>query len=331
MTEPHPYDESLSAALDGEDAAAGAHVAGCAACLARSDALRATGRAVAAGAPGGLPPGLADRAVAAAVAAFAAERTGDTPGATAGADNVVPLRPAAAGLPDSFASHRSSGARRERRVPGWLMGVAAALLAVMVAVPVLNRGGGERLDSAASPTAGTVKSAETAGAPLIEGGDLGDQADQLALGNLISGALTADAAAPALAADRSTSAASSPAASSAAGSEVTDPSRAASPDVVAASPAPGQVPFTIQAPAGPGASTTTVDPAAVAACEGAVAKEYAEGLRLGPLVYRATLRWQGTPAVLLAYRLADTSANGPDHQAFVMALDGCRLLVVQGF
>jgi hypothetical protein len=63
-------------------------------------------------------------------------------------------------------------------------------------------------------------------------------------------------------------------------------------------------------------------------CEQAVAKEYDTGL--GPLVYRATLRWNGTPAVAVAYRLAEPGGE-LDHRLYVLAVDGCRLLVAQTF
>ena len=53
------------------------------------------------------------------------------------------------------------------------------------------------------------------------------------------------------------------------------------------------------------------------------------GRGLGPLVYTARLRWQGRPAVLLAYRLEAAPAGPLDHRAFVVAERGCELLVVQ--
>jgi len=328
MTQLHLDDESLSAALDRQDATGAAHVATCATCRARSDALCAAGRAVAATGPdAGAPPGVADRAVAAALSAFAAERdagaVASAPGGNAGrpADNVVPLRAPASGLSDSFTSRGpATGGGRDRRVPGWLMGVAAALIAVLVAVPVITRGGGDDgQDTVASgPTDDGAEASTLAGAPPIEGGDLGDQSDQRKLGALVTGALGAPAP-PAPAGDQATSAAGgSP--------EAVDRSRpSAASGAAPSSPSLGAPP--LASPSAPGVST--FDASAIAACEATVAEEYAEGL--GPLVYRATLRWQGTPAVLLTYRLADTAAGGPDYRGFVMALDGCRLLVVQGF
>jgi hypothetical protein len=337
MTEPHPDDESLSAALDGEDAAAAAHVAACAACLARTDALRATSAAVAADPVAGPPPGLADRAVAAALAAFEAERvaTGPTMADPSEGENVVPLHRAGPAVPDSFSSHRPPGQDARRRVPTWVLGVAAALAAVLVAVPVLTRGGDDSGDTVASRAADTGASTFAAG-PLIEGGDLGERSDQLELGNLLTGVLSAGAAPESAAQATAPDAASTPTAASPAGAEA--PAGVAADGSTAtrgAAPVPAGTsepsPLAGAPPATQATKDLATDPSAVRACEEAVAKDYTKGLGLGPLVYRATLRWQGTPAVVLAYRLADTSGAGADHQAFVMALDGCRLLVVQGF
>ncbi len=62
-------------------------------------------------------------------------------------------------------------------------------------------------------------------------------------------------------------------------------------------------------------------------CAGEARANYGQGL--GPLVYAATLRWQGTAAVLLAYRLEGAGPTGLDHRAFVLSREDCRLLVVQ--
>ncbi|HEX2040044.1 MAG TPA: hypothetical protein VHF47_09980 [Acidimicrobiales bacterium] len=74
----------------------------------------------------------------------------------------------------------------------------------------------------------------------------------------------------------------------------------------------------------PTVRTTSDDPY----CEKAVAKELDTGL--GPLVYRATLRWNGTPAVAVAYRLAQPRGE-LDHRLYVLTSEGCRLLVAQTF
>ena len=52
------------------------------------------------------------------------------------------------------------------------------------------------------------------------------------------------------------------------------------------------------------------------------------GRGLGPLLYTAGLRWQGTPAVLLTYR-SEGDARVLRHRVFVMERGTCRLLVVQ--
>jgi len=317
MTVPHPDDESLSAALDGDDAAAADHVSACPTCRARTDALRAAAEAVGAGPVVAVPYAGADRAVAAALGAFAAERATVAPRrGTVGDGDIVALRAAATRPPGSFTSRRSTPTSgRGRRVPSWAMGVAAALLAVLVAVPLLTRdtgGDGEQTAAAKLESGAQVSTTFASGAPVVDGGDLGDQSDQLALGTLLTGAVTGATGptpAPALAADQATTAVAA---------EGAGPARSASPGAEGGA-----------APAGGTGDTAAPDAVAVAACQRTVGIEYATGL--GTLLYRATLRWQGIPAVLLAYRLADTSANGPDHRAFVMALDGCRLLVVQGF
>ncbi|MDQ3574012.1 MAG: hypothetical protein M3378_05405 [Actinomycetota bacterium] len=53
------------------------------------------------------------------------------------------------------------------------------------------------------------------------------------------------------------------------------------------------------------------------------------GQRLGPLVHAARLRWQGVPAVTLAYRVAGAGPADMDHRVFVVSADGCQLLVTQ--
>ena len=62
-------------------------------------------------------------------------------------------------------------------------------------------------------------------------------------------------------------------------------------------------------------------------CAGEARATYGQGL--GPLVHAATLRWQGTEAVLLTYRLRGAGSTGLDHRAFVLSEEGCRLPVVQ--
>jgi hypothetical protein len=53
------------------------------------------------------------------------------------------------------------------------------------------------------------------------------------------------------------------------------------------------------------------------------------GRGLGPLVYTGKLRWNGVPAVALAYRVADSRGRPLDYRLFVMSMSGCELLVTQ--
>ncbi len=68
-------------------------------------------------------------------------------------------------------------------------------------------------------------------------------------------------------------------------------------------------------------------PSASTVCAGEARAAYGRGL--GPLVYAATLRWQGTRAVALAYRVDEAAPSSLDHRVLVLAADGCRLLVAQ--
>ncbi|MFP5377364.1 MAG: hypothetical protein ACLGIO_11380, partial [Acidimicrobiia bacterium] len=290
---------------DGEgDPTTVAHLGGCDGCLARVDALDRVRRLVAA-APGPAPPGVADRAVAAAVAAWEEQRSGRAapPAARAGGggrpdDTIVPLR---------RRPPRWAGAGREgRRGPGWAIGAVAALVAAVLVVPVLLRDSGPGERTASAPTGEAATTAEAGVDAVVDGGELGALSDPAALRRRLEQALGGDAA----------------------------------PAAVEARPSSGDEPTTA-APAAPSPS-----PAATADQDDAAARQAAGGSpplachdevrsqvgdRLGPLVYAATLRWHGTDAVVLAYRLADRSGPGPDHLAFVMARDDCRVLASQGF
>lgn len=240
--------------------------------------------------------------MAAALAAYDDERarTGTSPepaappGAAGDEAVVVPLH----------RSGRPAHARR-RRPPAWALGAAAALAAVLVAVPLLDRDRDDPGQSVASAPSDTAdRSAATEAGPpgsagVLDGGDLGDQSDPAVLGRVLAEAVSAEKAA----------ALASPAAGA---------STAEAPAGSAVSP-----PLDARAPAGDDANVAT------APCEPAVQAEYGAGL--GTLRYRATLRWNETPAVVLAYSLADQGGSGPTRRAFVMSLDGCRLLVVQVF
>ena len=289
MTDVHPDDDALSAALDGEeDPAATAHLQACAACRARLDALDAVRHLVAAD-PGPAPAGLADRVVPAATRAWRDERARDT---------VVPLRPPA--------PRRSLGGRR---LPPWTLGAAAAAIALLVAIPVLLRDT-QRTDTTAAAPTDTATNAQVAlDDDAVDGGHLGSLSDPGTLRQELERAVAGVAARTGAATEAAPSADD-------AGAEA--PTRAAP-----APQPPGEAPGGSQYRAGsrPASGAGT--------CRAEVRSSYGTGL--GDLLYTASLRWQDTDAVLLAYRLADPSGPGPDHRAFVMALDGCRLLVAQGF
>ena len=284
MTQHHPDDELLSAALDGEpEPATVAHLGGCDACLARLDALDRVRRAVGTG-PGATPADVADRALGAAAAAWAGEQAAALVAVpeperepAAGGPAPTPPRPGPAGG-DGTARGDDNVVplprRPDRRTfPPWALGAVAALVAVLLAVPMV-------LDDDSDTGQRTASSDGVFPAALRE-----------QLLRAVPGAVAQKAPAP-------------PGADEAA-------------DTLAA-PAPEAA---ARNAGGAGAAAT--------ACRAEVRAEF--GGRLGALLYAASLRWQDTDAVVLAYRLADTSAPGPDHLAVVIARDDCRLLASQGF
>lgn len=194
-----------------------------------------------------------------------------------------------------------------RRRPRWALPLAAAAAALLLAVPVLSSlgDGSDRTDTAATSEGDDSRgSVEIAG---TDGGDLGEQSDPATLGLAIRGALPGAASAAALAAR--------PGPEGGGTGDFTGPQASAPPEPVES---PGAVPESKTAAAKP-----LVDPP----CATSARASYGKGL--GPLVYAARLRWQGEPAVVLAYRLAEAGAPGLDYRVLVMAREGCRLLVVQ--
>jgi hypothetical protein len=275
MTSPHPDDERLNAYLDGEDTGAAEHLASCADCQARLDAFRRVAAAV--GAPVGPAPAESREAAIAAALALAPASGAD------GADgaDVVALR---------------SG--RPARTP-FLLGAAALVLVVLVAVSVLSKGGDENRPGGdalmAEPEAGRMAAGGGAGGPA-DGGDLGDQADARALADRLRAVLEPPAAAD-----------EAPQGSGGSGEAVT-----------------GGAPLAVEAQSSKrnGAASST----AAGDCTATVAREYGSGL--GPLAYRATLRWEGAPAVVLVYPIIGAT-SGLDRRVLVMARSDCRLLVAQ--
>ncbi|MDQ1445446.1 MAG: hypothetical protein QOI20_1910 [Acidimicrobiaceae bacterium] len=157
MTDAHPTDEQLSAALDGADQAAADHAAGCPSCRTRLAQLQAVATAVA------VPPAPLDQ--------LAKERA----------------------MAQALASARGASARNEstvslsarRRVPGWV-GIAAAVLVALVVVPLLVRDGPSGNDVASKST-GQGSAADVASeVAAADGGDLGSVDDAQALRAIVA-------------------------------------------------------------------------------------------------------------------------------------------------
>jgi hypothetical protein len=264
MNTPHPTDEQLSAALDGEDPGAARHASGCEVCALRLEQLRAVAGLI--GSPVGDIDDMArERAVRLAVA----------------------------------------GSGRADRRP-LVLGIAAAILLVLIAVPLALRSGNDQGDTVASSAAD--ESAQ------VVGGDLGSLSDPQELrawvagglgdANLTAGATGASSGSGA-GADESAKTASTTT-TGAGGTAVAGAPQALSRDSVSNSSG------------APGSSATPP-------CAAVTKKTYGKGL--GPLVYAATLTWQGTPAVVLGYSVPGASTS-LDRRVFVMSRASCTLLLV---
>ncbi len=289
MTAPHLADEALSAHLDGEAGEEAAeHLRSCRQCEERLARLLLVSSCVGSAVPGP-PDGIREAALQAARASWAAvPRESEDTGDGKGAEVVV--------------------LEERRRVPRWALPVAAAAAALLLAVPVLSSLGEDRDGQrTAAPDNRETAADRDAEAVATDGGDLGEQSDPATLARAISGALPGAASEAALAAP------APPAGSSGAPSE----------DAAAMNPSPGPA----QAQTSPAAAEvqTSAKRLGERPCAGIVRSSYGRGL--GPLVYTALVRWQGIPAVVLAYRLADPGAPGLDYRVMVMALGDCRLLV----
>ena len=263
------------------------------------------------------PAGLADRALAAATAAWRDRDTADGPAATAPPprraeswrpgdhrveDDIVPLRR----RPPAPSPVRVAD---RQRVPRWALGAVAAVVAVLLAVPFALGGedSGGRTASAPADDAATGAALDEG---ALAGGELGALADDGTLREELLAAVPGAAAA----------------------AEARTEQAAPTPDDAAGGARPGAPSPEAFAAGTTAAAPGAADPGAAggdAPCRAEIRGQL--GDRLGPLLYTATLRWQGTDAVVLAYRLADTSAPGADHLAFVMARDDCRVLTSQGF
>ena len=313
MTDSHLDDEQLSLLLDGVAVDDRAHVEGqfaCPSCAGRLAALRAARDAVASAAVRPLSAEALDRIVRVALDDAAAEA------------DVVALAPA----------------RRRRRMttppPAWLIGAAAGI-AVLVGVAGVLRvadtptGGGDAgLAATAADEESTTADVDTGGQALPAAGTataggsaevdpevvLGDLADvddagELALaldGLTLTPAADAQSTTPAFAARESATG------GGASGGTTAAPSAdsAKNDQSAAASPAP---------------------PATTIAVERAQCRARADAIgagRFAALLSTATLRWRGTPAEVLVFRLAEPSApDAPEtRQALVLSRPGCELL-----
>jgi len=180
-----------------------------------------------------------------------------------------------------------------RRGP-FALAAAAMLLVVLAAVSVITGRDDSRTDMAASTDAGSGSVAAGGAA----GADLGDQSDPTALADRLRGVVEP----PVVAGDAQVA---TDAPNAATGGATTESAQSlASRRSAAMAPTSG----------GP--------------CGLTVAQEFSAGL--GPLVYTATLRWEGTPAVAVVYRI-DGATGSLDHRVLVMATSDCRLLVAQTF
>lgn len=238
-----------------------------------------------------------------------AEHLDDCPGCRARLDA---LRGAAAAV--GAALPPPSDERREQAVAAALAGRVSSLdarrrrftvLAAAAAAVVVVLGSMALLRSDDGPGSGDSTTAALDSVrvgPRFEGGDLGDQSDPAELALRLQAAVEPQAVG---------------------GSAVTggDAASGATADsTLSESRASSEAPATQVAPTQKRIVSADLD------CLATAARDY--GTNLGPLAYRASLRWQGTPAVVLVYPVV--GADGPlNHRVLVMARGDCRLLVAQ--
>lgn len=299
---PHLDDEDLSALLDGVagDERAAAHLASCSSCGARHQALAGARDALRGAAVSPLAGAALDRLVSAALEAPAE----------------APAAPASAPAPAVGIGLRRRGRRLSSPPPAWLLGAVASIAVLAGLAGLLRSGGANDDDARATDVAlqaeesaegafdqGTVENeAASTVDPELVTADLGDITD--------AAALTAALDAP-------------NAQAFAAGRAVAGDATSSDADEAAA-PSPTTLPMP------PGGAGGTATAAAGAAPEGARAQcraeaEAAGGARLGPLQATAVLRWEGQPAEVLVFALAEP-ADGFSRQALVLARPGCALL-----
>lgn len=289
MTLPHLNDEQLSAHLDGENHDTAGHLGSCRECEGRLASLLLISSLVG----GAVPDAPEDAREAAVQAARQAWEAGIRSG----------------GESDRAEEAVVTSLEGRRRVPRWVLPAAAAA-SLLIAVPLVQT---LRDDEGARQAATSLEDRSPAGgadaeSTGVDGGDLGEQSDPAGLARAIRGALPGAASEAALAA---------PAPPVAGGTAATDERNASPPTTSAA----------MQAQPSSRDGVTKTGRFGKRPCAGVVRTSYGQGL--GPLVYTALVRWQGTPAVVLAYRLADAGAPGLDYRVLVMARQDCRLLVGQ--
>lgn len=310
---PHLDELATSAALDGEATPEElAHLDGCAACRAGVARLRAVQTRLVAAATEAPDPERRERAIAAALAAS------ESPA------RVAPLAPALA------RSRRRR--RRSADLAPWL-GVAAVVLLIALAVPLLaGLGGSEDEDSAASGVEEASGSASDEGATVapsqpVDVGDLGpltadrdlrpvveDALDAVDGGGEDGSAFAGDAPAAGVAGE----AESEQEASDAAGGDDGDPvedDRAGATATTAAD-GDGGTPQLAGRPA-------EVRAAQVAACEPTVRSTLADA---GALLLTGTATVDGSPALVYGFAAPSDSATV---LVALVAVDGCRTITVQ--
>lgn len=212
----------------------------------------------------------------------------------------TPLPPPAPHLVDDAVARALDAEARGARRP-MLVALAAAALVVLGLVGVTVVGDEERpsesdtalTDAAGEATTDAAGGAIGSGSEVAFGGDLGELNDPTALADRVRPVVEP----PPPAAD-----------------EAGEPSAVVAPSAQHA----------LSARSSGGSTKASKDPY----CEQAVAEEFDKGL--GLLVYRAVLTWKGAPAVAVVYELDDAKGE-LDHRLYVLASDGCDLLVAQTF
>lgn len=294
---PHLDDEDLSALLDGEagDERATTHLASCASCTARQEALVGARDALRGATVAPLAGDLLDRLVATALAA-PAEAVATSPSS--------PLT----------TIDRPRRRRLSTPPPAWLLGAVASIAVLAGLAGVLRSGGGN--DDEATSLSDAALRAEESGGDAFDQGAVENEAAPAVDPELVTADLgdISDAASLTAALDAPNAQAFSAGRTVAGDATAEDDAEAAQ-----------AAPTTQVAPTAGGSAT-----AAGAAPDGARAQcraeaEAAGGGRLGPLQATAVLRWEGRPAEVLVFALAEP-AEGFSRQALVLARPGCALL-----